>query len=78
MSAHFTVERVAGDGKLSDDEVVAILGVQMRRVGMRGGTLKISVLASEAQIDKAMQQLMLNRVARFETICMRLGIPIPD
>ncbi len=71
MPNHFTparyeVERIAGDKELSDGEVLDLLKFQMRHVGMRGGTLKISVKATEEQVDKAMRQLMLSHVGRLE------------
>ena len=76
MPARFTVLRVAGDEELSDQEVFDSLKFQMRHVGTGGGTLKISVKATEEQVDKAMRELMLRHVGRFETERIQRGVPI--
>jgi hypothetical protein len=75
-SARFIVERIAGDRELNDQEVFDLLMFQMRRVGMKGGTLKISVKATEAQVDKAMRELMLTHVGRYETERIQRSMPI--
>jgi hypothetical protein len=65
MSARFTVTRIAGDRELSDQEVLDILRRQMRYNYTRGCEMEISVKATEAQVDKAMQVLMA-RVGKHE------------
>jgi len=68
MSARFAVTKVAGDKELTDEEVFVILKAQMHRQ-LKGGTLFISVKATEQQIDKAMLTLMMG-VGRREIATM--------
>lgn len=76
MSARFTVVRIAGEQELTDQEVLSILERQMVSRGVVGGcTLQISVKATEAQVDKAMEVLML-RVGKFEIARIKAGLPI--
>lgn len=73
MPAHFTVVKVAGDRELSDQEVFDAIEKQM--TSLAGGRLEISVKATEEQIDKAMNILMM-RVAGYEIWRINRGLPI--
>ena len=75
MSARFTITRIAGDKELTDEEVFDILRRQMRYNYMRGCEMEISVKATEAQVDKAMNVLMM-RVAKHETGRIKKGLTI--
>jgi anaerobic ribonucleoside-triphosphate reductase len=67
MPARITVVRIAGEKELSDQEVFEILNRQMR---MTSCSLEISVKATEEQVDKAMQVLMM-RLSKHEISHMR-------
>lgn len=61
--ARISVIRVAGDKEMTDQQVLNTLQNQLLRGNLE---LEISVKATEAQVDKAMQKLMSHVVGRRE------------